>query len=77
MPYPKQVRMVFSGNLDIGLILEQLRYAGCLTYDADSEEGRLTLVVNPPRGVNIKRWASQTAERPKSFGVVTEIITNL
>lgn len=50
-----------------GLLLENLRYAGILSYDKDEATGKITFYLYPPKGVNPEVWATQNSQRMRSF----------
>ena len=65
---------------EINTLLECFRYAGLIKVNyrriGDTFSDGDYIIMNPPEGLSsTKSWAEQNAQRMKTFGFATEVIT--
>jgi hypothetical protein len=70
----------FEGEGNVGLLLENLRYAGVISkvnceYSEDSVREFYSFSVYAPSGVHGRSWAEMNAERMRSFRINAEAKT--
>jgi hypothetical protein len=56
-------------KVTLGLILEQLRYAGIISKPETDDQGVTTIKIYSPTGVRPAVWADMNSRRMQSFGL--------
>jgi hypothetical protein len=57
-----------SPTTQVCSLIECLRYAGLLSVHTFDPEEKITFDIQPPHGVDSKKWAEMNAKRMQSFG---------